>query len=119
MHAGTIVVAIAEQVVAQRAGCVGEPDGVVEVAALSAFCVAHPVAGVGDVEDAISEQEPDPEAGGCQADYGPFVRHGGLLRSVVAVALFLQVMMVAVVIVIVPICSVVVLKLVCGMPAIP
>lgn len=69
----------AEQVVAESAGRIGEPDRVVEMAAaLRPFCAAHAAAGVGDGEHALPEEKPDPDAGGAEAECGPFVRHGRL-----------------------------------------
>ena len=67
---------ITNQVVAQSAASMGKPDRVVEVSAMSPFCMAHTIAGIGNGEHAVSEEKPDPEAGGCEAEYGPMVRHG-------------------------------------------
>ena len=83
-NAGTViitVVIVAEQVVAQGDSCfIGKPDRIVVdmMAALNSSCKAHAVAGIGDCEYAVAEEEPDPETGGDEADCGPFVRHSCL-----------------------------------------
>ncbi len=89
----------AEQVVAQSAARimittifdlnlgVEQAGGVVleRATALRALREAHAVAGVGDSEDTVSEEEPDAEGGGCEAEGGPFGGQGhGSFGEVVA-----------------------------------
>ncbi len=68
-------ISTAKQMIADRAGRIREPDSVVEILALSRGGMVHAMSAIGDRED-VSEEGPEPEARHCDADWGPYVRHG-------------------------------------------
>ena len=74
-----IVIVVAKQVLTQQSAscCIGKPGRVVEViiAASDSLCNAHAVARICDGKYAVTEEEPDPEAGGGEADVRPFGGH--------------------------------------------